>query len=443
MKNSIRRVLASSVALSAIVAASSAMAGGFINQSQSTVFNGMAYAGWGAMGGDPSSMFINPATMSQFAYFTTSTNLFGVFPFSNIRGSGNTAAPPNNSIPSGDIGQDAFSSASYFILPLNHRLNVGLAVNSPYGFTTSPNTPWGGQNVSETTSLRTYTFTPSMSYKLSDTLSVGLGVQAQYAKARFVANALPPPANPGILVGLKGDGWGFGVTAGVTWQPWAGTSIGLGYRSRMNQEIEGRFLGFESIGFAGAIAAFGNRAQGYLQLPDRVNLSVRHALNPQLDVLGTVEWQGWSRIGTSRINSALVANVGAFPLRALPFEYKDGWFFSTGAEYKYSPNLTVRAGVAYEISPVTDRVRSTRLTDNDRLWTSLGLSYKWSERFTINASYSHVFVRDASINIGPGNPNFNGAFTYTGKAKSHVDIISLGLTSTWGGPAAPAVIAKY
>ena len=435
------RATAASAALAAGM--SGALAGGFINQSQSTVGNGMAYAGWGAMGGDPSSMFINPATMAQFPYFTTSTNLFGIAPYSNIRGVGNTAAPPNNAIPSGDIGQDAFSTASYYIVPLSPSVNMGLAINSPFGFTTSPNTPWGGQNVSETTTLKTITFSPALSYAYSNTLAFGLGMQIQWAKARLVSNALPPPGG-GPLVGLKGEGMGFGVTAGVTWQPWAGTSIGLGYRSRINQEIDGHFIGFCPLTPAcAALNAFGNRAAGFIKMPDRVNLSVRHAINPQLDILGTIEWQGWSRIGTSRINAPVMV-VAGFPLRALPFEYKDGWFFSTGVEYKYSQNLTLRGGIAYEISPVSDRVRSTRLTDNDRFWTSLGLSYKWSERFTINASYSHVFVKDAPINVVPGNPNFNplSPATYVGKARSHVDIVSLGLTSTFGGPAAP-VVAKY
>lgn len=448
MGRTTRNVLKASTAVAAMLTAhvagtGGATAGGFINQSQSTMFNGMAYAGWGALGGDPSSMFINPATLTQFSHFTTSTNLFGIFPYAKLSGIGNTAAPPFNAIPSGDIGQDAFSTASYYIVPLSRSVVMGLSINSPFGFTTSPNTPWGGQNVSETTTLRSYMFTPSIAYKFSETLSFGFGIQAQFAKTRLMSNGAPPPVAVGPLLGLKGEGWGFGVTAGLTWQPWAGTSIGLGYRSRINQEIDGRFVGFEATPLAPALLAFGNRAQGFLQLPDRVNLSIRHAVNPQWDVLGSVEWQGWSRIGTSRINAPILA-VGAFPLRSLPFEYKDGWFFSTGVEYKYSPNLTLRGGLAYEISPVSDRVRSTRLTDNDRLWTSIGMSYKWSERFTINASYSHVFVANTPINVVPGNPNFNpltGA-TYIGRAKSHVDIISIGLNSTFGGPAAP-VVAKY
>ncbi len=452
--NFVHALRASSALVVIVLGMNPANAGGFINQSQSTVFNGMAYAGFGAMGGGPSSMFINPATMTQFGAFTTDTNLFGIFPVSKITGTGGVAPGGGafipafgaaGNIPSGDIAQDAFSTASYYIVPLSRSVVIGLSVNSPFGFTTSPNTPWGGQLNSETTKLRTYTFTPSIAYKFSEALSFGFGIQGQYADARLVSNIAPPPGGtPGTLAGIKGHGTGFGITAGVTWQPWAGTSFGLGYRSRIDQEINGRFIGFGATPFAPVIAAFGDRAEGTIRMPDRVNLSVRHAVSQQWDVLASVEWQGWSRIGTSLIDAPALANP-AFPLRTLPFEYKDGWYFATGAEYKYNERLTLRGGVAYEISPVTDRVRSTRLTDNDRFWTSAGLSYKWSDRFSINASYSHVFIRSAPINVVPGNPNYTplgAAAAYTGRARSHVDIVSLGLTSTWGG-AAPAVVAKY
>ena len=51
-----------------------------------------------------------------------------------------------------------------------------------------------------------------------------------------------------------------------------------------------------------------------------------------------------------------VATVLRFPV-TLPFQYKDGWFFSGGAEYKWTDRLTVRGGIGYEISPVKDQVR--------------------------------------------------------------------------------------
>jgi long-chain fatty acid transport protein len=427
--------LASGIAASAFLAGS-AQAGGFINTSQSTVFNGMAYAGFAAPGSSSlATMFMNPATMTGFSRITTENNLMVIMPTTRIKGaSGAIPALAGGTISSGDIGQDAIGPASYAVMPLGNNIWVGIAINSPFGLTTKPDLPWGGQLNSYTTKLRTYNFNPQIAYKFNDQFSVGLGFQAQYAEAKFISALGAGPTPP--LGGLEGDGWGFGITAGLTFTPRAGTQIGLGYRSQMEQKLSGNFL-FSPTAPGGLAAAHGTPVKGTLKLPDRVNLSLRQTINPNLDILASIEYQAWSRIGTSALTGPVLANP-AFPLRSLPFEYKDGWMFALGGEYKVTPSLTWRAGIAYEISPVTTAVRSTRLPDNDRLWLSTGFSYDINNRFTLNASYSHVFVKNADIRILPGNPNFNGTNPYTGKANAYVDIFSIGLTTKWGAEPIPA-----
>jgi long-chain fatty acid transport protein len=423
MLGHIKGSLRAGVALATLAAcADSALAGGFINQSQSTVFNGMAYAGYAAPGSTPSSMFLNPATITEFHRITTENNFSLVMPNTKITGTGTLG-----SAGSGDIGQDALVPASYLVVPITDRLFFGASFNAPFGLTTKPDKPWGGQLNSMTTKARTYNLTPSLAYKLSDTLSLGFGVQAQFFDAKFIS-AIGAGANPAIA-GFEGDGWGFGVTAGVTWKPLAGTAIGIGYRSRIDQAIKGEYMA------SGALAALnGSAIEGTLKLPDRLNVSVRQTLTQQFDVLASAEWHGWGRIGTAQLSGPLVSGAPA-GLRSIPFNYKDAWFFALGGEYKYTPNLTLRGGVAYEISPVTTQVRTTRLPDNNRLWLSTGVSYEFSDRFTLNASYSHIFVKNAPINIT--------APSYVGESKAFVDIFSVGVTTRWGSKAPGVLVAKY
>ena len=85
--------------------------------------------------------------------------------------------------------------------------------------------------------------------------------------------------------------------------------------------------------------------------------------------MATVEWTNWSRIGTSNVlqpNGAPADFAGAPVPVQFQFEYKDGWLYSLGAEYQWNQQLAVRAGVAYEKSPITDTVRIPILPDNDR-----------------------------------------------------------------------------
>jgi long-chain fatty acid transport protein len=75
--------------------------------------------------------------------------------------------------------------------------------------------------------------------------------------------------------------------------------------------------------------------------------------------------------------------------------------YSLGAEYKYDPRLTLRTGVAYERSPVDDSNRLVILPDTNRIWASIGASYKWSDKLSFDMGYSHLFFeKNASIQAG-------------------------------------------
>ena len=184
----------------------------------------------------------------------------------------------------------------------------------------------------------------------------------------------------------------------MTITPTPTTSIGIGYRSALNQKIEG------DLALDGLLAGFSNPAiHTTVDLPDMVSLGIRQRVTPQFTLLGTAEWTNWSRIGTSNILQASGAPVfvGPRPVQ-VAFEYKDGWFFSGGAEYQWNERLTLRSGVAYEISPVTDQVRVPLVPDNNRIWAS-----DWREL----AGLERLFFRSrlfAHLGEGPTNQHFRG-----------------------------------
>jgi long-chain fatty acid transport protein len=97
-----------------------------------------------------------------------------------------------------------------------------------------------------------------------------------------------------------------------------------------------------------------------------------------------------------------------------------------------SPKITLRAGAAYEISPVQDATeRLVQIPDADRIWASVGGTYRFSDTTSFNFGYSHVFVQDASLerNLTTGTPP-----TLFAKTSSSVDVFSVGVTMKWGGP---------
>ena len=408
-----RGALKAGVAAAAVLlSAGAASAGGFAPHEQSAYFMGSAFAG-SAAGGALSSMFWNPAALGQFDGVNSDSSYSLIMPDTEITVPGLGAFGK-----SGDIGDTAILPASYFSYQLNDKIVLGLGVNAPFGLTTDGKYACAGSQFARESKITTYNFNPTVAYRLAPGVLVGAGLQVEYIDAQL-RQATGAPGGPTSAV--KGDDVGFGFTAGILISPAAGTSIGLGYRSKIEHDLEGSFH------IAGV--ADQNRIFADVELPEIVTLSLRQDIAPAWTLLGTVEWTNWSRVPQLQINCA-AAGAPACPAAnapmvngTLPLGWDDGWFFSAGLEHAYSEQLTLRGGVAYEISPIdSDEGRTLRVPDADRIWVTAGASYKYNENTTIDLSYAHVFVEDSTTVQGPG-----GAFV--GEVDSSADIISVGVRS--------------
>ena len=429
----VRSVLLRSACAGALVAlaVSQAQAGGFALREQSSYGQGASYAGIAA-GGALSSMFWNPATLTQVPGIQSESVLTGIMHYaSNSVGAGSTLAALGGT---SDTAKDALVPAGYFSWQVNPKLWLGLSVNSPYGLQVTFPDAWAGRNFAGTSGLKTYNATPTIAYAVTDWLSVGAGVQVQYAKADFSSGLA---TGLGQQLQLSGHGWGYGFTAGITVMPTPTTTIGIGYRSRINQPIDGTMSLPAGVFFSPPLGTPGD-INTTLNLPDTVTASLRQILTPQWTLLATVEWSNWSRIGVSPIyqaNGAPALAAGA-PV-SIAFNYSDGWFTSLGAEYHWNEALTLRGGLGYEKSPITDAVRTPRLPDNDRVWASIGASYQLTKKISLDAAYSHLFVKDTSVH------DVSGAVTYNGSVDARIDIVSVGLHYRWDDPAPPKKTGLY
>jgi long-chain fatty acid transport protein len=400
-----------------------ANAGGFAVREQSAWGQGTSFAGVAA-GGDLSAMFWNPATMTQMPGLQSESVLSGIVPYAS---NGPTAGPFTAFGGTGDTATDALVPAAYYSWQFRPDMWLGLSVNSPFGLSVSFPTSWAGSEYAGGSSyLKTYNATPSFAWRINDMISVGVGVQIQYAKADL-SHCVTAPCPVGPLAELSGHDWGYGFTAGVTLTPTPTTTVGIGYRSGINQKIDG------SLVITPPGASF--NVNTTVNLPDVVSVGLRQRLTPQWTGLATVEWSNWSRIGTSVVSGAPVPTT-------LPFQYKDGWLFSLGAEYMMSEKMKLRGGVGFEKSPITDDVRIPLLPDNDRYWLSFGASYQMTPKLSFDLAYSHLFVKSTPINVVAGNPWWTGV-DYVGTVDSHVDIISVAMKYRWDTPAAAPVKQGY
>jgi long-chain fatty acid transport protein len=440
-----RRCLQVSVAASALlVTAGDAVAGGLAVREQSAIFQGLSFAG-DAAGGTLSSSFWNPAALSVAGWGLQSESAL-----SAILGSSEVTPRDGTTFPFGlpatvddteDIARPALVAASYYAYRLSPDLVLGLSINAPFGLSTEADENWGGQYHGRSGKIFTVNVNPMLSYNLAPNLSVGVGVQVQYAQLVFKANPNLLPDHPNA--GFDVDDIGFGATAGLLWRPAPGTAIGLGFRSAIEHDFEGDFFVSGGQVTVPGPATFPFASVGLesnVMLPEMVTLSLRQDLSPTTRLLASVEWTNWSRLGVVTLDAtsaggAVVNPIApGDPVSTFEFNWHDGWFFAVGGEYDYSPNLTLRAGVAYEISPIQNAdERFSLITDSDRVWVSAGLSYKWSERIAFDLAYSHIFFDDAAIDRAT---NTSGApLALVADVEQSADIISAGLRIKWGASA--------
>ena len=243
-------------------------------------------------------------------------------------------------------------------------------------------------------------------------------MQVQYFEIKTLRTAL--------YNGNDANDIGVGGTAGVNITPFRGTSVGLGYRSRIQHDLEGDF---DRANGAPGIIGTGD-LEAKLDTPDKVTLSIRQELTPSARVFGTVEWTNWSVLGEVPVDVPItVPGAPVFHAPRLDANWDDGWLYSVGGEYDVSPKISLRAGLAYEESPIQESTsRLIQLPDADRVWASIGATYIWSEETKINLAYSHVWVEDADIDrtslIG------SGAGRVIGRAEDNgADIVSVGVTT--------------
>lgn len=388
---------------------------------QSAYFDGMSNAG-SAAGGDISSMYWNPAATATKPGFNTSSNFTAAFISVPEHATGGVQTLFGGRTDT-DVGQDGFPLSSFSTLQLTDRIYAGLAINAPFGLTTKSDSTWVGSSLATTSKILSYDFNPTVAYKLTPEITIGAGVQFLFVKTKLdhgAGGVIPAPAT------FEAQDWSLGATAGILWQPREGTSIGLGYRSRVDMDLHGTFKGLSP--FQGLVNTSVNAS---LPLPDQVTLSARQNVTARLAILGTVEWQNWSRLGDVAATNGLPV-----PVNVQHFNYQDRWSYSVGAEYVYSPALTLRAGVGFDRSPVTDSVRDIAVPDSDDVHVSIGASYRFSDKLTFDVSYSHFFFDDAPFCIGSpaaGTTHCVGqTVLLSGNASPELDAVSLGVKYKWG-----------
>lgn len=418
------------IASSLIFSSGAAQASGFALIEQNASGLGNAYAGQAASAQDSSTVFFNPAGLTEIAgtQVVFAGNL--ISPSAKFTDSGSVAASLQSTLGSngGDAGGLALAPNFYYAQDLGKNLKFGLGISAPFGLATEYDDAWVGRFQAVKSEVQTININPSLAFKANETVSLGAGLDialikatltkmTNYSAAIYAATGSTAYPNLSGLSSMEGDDWAYGFNLGALIKPAPGTRIGLSYRSRLKATLEGDVT-FSNVPAPLAAALPNGPIIAKVTLPDSFSASVFKKINDRFDFLADASWTNWSLFKELKVDRTTGTNVST-----TPENWEDTWRYSIGLNYHPNANTIWRAGIAYDQSPVPEAFRTPRIPDQDRTWLAIGMQHTLSNKSKLDWGYAHLFVKDAAI-----NSTVAGQGTLAGVYNSSVDILSIQYT---------------
>jgi long-chain fatty acid transport protein len=427
-----QKLLSLSVASALLVMSGGAAASGFALIELGSGL-GNAYAGGAAVAEDATTIYYNPAGMSRLSGTQISVGGSFIQPsakFSNTTSTG--AALQTAGGNGGDAGSLAFVPNAYLSMEVNPKMRIGLGINAPFGLQTQYDANWMGRFQAIKSKLQAVNLNPAIAYQVTEALSLGGGLNYQrltgdltsavnYSAAAFTAGGAPllgaiGGANVEGVSTISGSDSAWGYNLGGLMKLSESTRVGAAYRSKIKYTLTGT-VSFTAV--PTALAAAPTVQNGAVTLPitmpDTFSLSGFHQLNDKWDFMADATWTGWSVLQQLQISRTTGANV-----QTVQENWKDTWRVSAGANYHYNEKWVARTGIAFDQSPVSDAFRTARIPDANRTWLSVGGQYKASKASSLDFSYAHLFVNNASI-----SQNIAGAGNLVGTYSNSADIVNV------------------
>lgn len=364
---------------------------------------------------------------------------------------------------------DIVSPSLGFAMPVTDKLTLGVAAYTPYGLhvtwdkdpANSPSSAYAWESYYGRVAV-----SPTLSYKVSDKFSVGVGVSLgrsiseagktmeysddfnptaiakeagglltpDQAQAKAGLNALnftgdAEKAQELVMSATLLDGaqlkmettddFNYSFNVGLMYRPIEQLSMGLTYRGRSDGDFEGDVMISGAMG--GTQDLDGTVTMEY-DHPEQVQAGVRWMPSNKFSVEADVTWTRWSinenqdEHAVINVPDAYVGLVGASTIETT-FEHERDWEDTTayklGIAYQATEAFVFRAGYTYDPSPVPDETFEFGWPDTDRNVYALGMGWRINERWNLDAVLQHVVSTSKRSTTGEStelNKNYSAAY---------------------------------
>ncbi|HEX5681386.1 MAG TPA: outer membrane protein transport protein [Desulfobacterales bacterium] len=373
-------------------------AGGLWLTQQPTPDMGVGSAGSQATGFDASTATANPAAMTRLDRSQMEAGIMGLY----VDAQFDVKNSSNGDNGGGNAGYFSPVPTLNYVHSLSPDLKLGLGVGSYFGLGLNYSNEWAGKYYVQNASITTLAFNPTIGYKIAPWLSIGGGVSVVEGKLseRVAVNTPVEPGDGRLKYDASDVGYGYNL--GVLFELSPQTRVGVTYVSEVKLEFKDdlRFKNLEGTGL-GALLRLSGLLDAQLKIdmtiPAQLSVGAYHALTDKLALVGTVNWQNWSKFGEPEIAVADSNTVTA------DLDYQDTYHAGIGAYYRVAEPWLLMVGFGYDTSPTSSSSeRSPMLPLGATFTYAAGVQYDWNKDFSVGAAYALIDAGAAKINKSGG-----------------------------------------
>jgi len=285
---------------------------------------------------------------------------------------------------------------AYGTYPITEDLHVGFGIYNPFGLGTEWPENWSGKFLTTKVSLESFFYTPTVAYKITDQLSLGVGANFATGKVVIERAVATGFGDPRVKLEMDGNGWGFNL--GALYKITPEISIGATYRSQVKVEAKGTatFTPPYSVLPSGPSSV-------KITLPATGYLGIAYK-GENFEVEADYQYIGWSSYQELAIQFEANGQMSVSPKN-----YKDTYILRLGGEYTID-RTHLRAGFYYDHSPVQTEYVEPLLPDASRNGYNIGLGYDISSSLSVDVAYLFIAFQDRKAENTIPEINFDGTY---------------------------------
>jgi len=383
------------IALGFLIGASSIVwaSGNSLTSESAARLTGTAGAGKEVLEATPVAAFYNPAlaiTSRGTAVSFSGTYLTGPSDFAVTTNIGGSSAGKG-------FLPDAFLGMAAVTHRLNPDLAIGLTVGPVFGLAVDYPDAWSAAALVTEAELRQIAVSPAIAWQIRPGLTLGVAPIIEFGDLSYDTVTPFGPISRRYDLSIA-----FGVLVGAYIVLPGDTGIGLTYRLSPDHDYRGSRTGL-----------LPSSSRVSFDSPDVASLGLRQGISPDLDLLASVTWFGWSRT-----QQHLLVEPGAGNT-VIPRDWDDGWQLAIGIEYDVNAALSLRAGFAWSNNFIDQNRRVPDAPFDVQKRFGTGLTYRAAAGHSWDVGYGYNDLGRNTLNLSP--TDFGGVSALgTLKATGHV-----------------------